>query len=96
MFDFKNQKTLHFFFQAEESIQDEIGATRVIKRRLAHLQERESIIGIIEGGSPTPWQKNRLDRMLVEYFLRAGYYNTALKLARHSNIEVQIYFVSHR
>lgn len=59
----------------------------MIKRRLAHLQERENA-GIKEEGPPTTWQKNRLDRMLVEYFLRAGYYNTALKLAKHSNIEV--------
>ena len=27
--------------------------------------------------------------MLVEYFLRAGYYETAVKCARHSNIEVR-------
>ena len=26
--------------------------------------------------------------MLVEYFLRAGYYTTALQLAKHSEIEV--------
>ena len=29
--------------------------------------------------------------MLVEFFLQAGYYNTALKLATHSEIEVCIY-----
>jgi len=28
-----------------------------------------------------------LDRMLVEYFLRAGFYQTALKLAKHSDIQ---------
>lgn len=27
------------------------------------------------------WRKVRLDRMLVEYFLRNGYYNSANKLA---------------
>ena len=36
------------------------------------------------------WQKTRLDRMLVEYFLRAGYYNTAIRLAQHSSIEVLV------
>ena len=35
----------------------------------------------------------RLDRMLVEYFLRAGYYTTALRLARHSGIEVSIILI---
>jgi len=34
------------------------------------------------------WRKKRLDRMLVDHFLRSGYYNTAIKLARHSGIEV--------
>ncbi|XP_059171644.1 E3 ubiquitin-protein transferase MAEA-like [Physella acuta] len=72
--------------KAEESIQEELGASRVIKRRLEHLQERDTP-GIKDFVPPTWWQKNRLDRMLVEYFLRAGYYNSALKLAKHSNIE---------
>ncbi|XP_035826567.1 E3 ubiquitin-protein transferase MAEA isoform X2 [Aplysia californica] len=72
--------------KAEESIQEEIGATHVIKRRLAHLQERKSY-GEQDSSPPLTWQKNRLDRMLVEYFLRAGYYNSALRLAKHSNIE---------
>ncbi|CAG5120161.1 unnamed protein product [Candidula unifasciata] len=72
--------------KAEESIQEELGVTHVIKRRLEHLQEREMGDGQ-DGMPPKLWQKNRLDRMLVEYFLRAGYYNSALKLARHSNIE---------
>ncbi|GFN82402.1 macrophage erythroblast attacher-like [Plakobranchus ocellatus] len=72
--------------KAEESIQEELGATRVIKRRLEHLQERDAY-GAKDGPPPITWQKSRLDRMLVEYFLRAGYYNSALKLARHSGIE---------
>jgi len=72
--------------KAEESIQEEIGASRVIKRRLSHLQERKTS-GEQENSPPLTWQKNRLDRMLVEYFLRAGYYTTALKLANQSNIE---------
>ncbi|RUS88059.1 hypothetical protein EGW08_004225 [Elysia chlorotica] len=72
--------------KAEESIQEELGATRVIKRRLEHLQERDAC-GTKDGPPPLTWQKSRLDRMLVEYFLRAGYYNSALKLAQHSGIE---------
>ena len=71
--------------QADETIQSEIESTRSIKRRVEHLQEVE---GYSEKCLPL-WQKTRLDRMLVEYFLRAGYYNTAIRLARHSNIEVK-------
>ena len=33
------------------------------------------------------WRKVRLDRMLVEYFLRQGYYSTAMELASSSGIE---------
>ena len=33
------------------------------------------------------WKKARLDRMLVEYFLRNGFYNTATTLANTSEIE---------
>ena len=33
------------------------------------------------------WRKVRLDRMLVEHFLRQGFYSTAIELARSSGIE---------
>ncbi|XP_074108284.1 E3 ubiquitin-protein transferase Katazuke [Cotesia typhae] len=63
--------------KAEESISEELQAGMVCKRRLDHLKEH---------GSSSPsvvnqWRRQRLDRMLVEYFLRKGYYKTAMKLA---------------
>lgn len=33
------------------------------------------------------WRKTRIDRMLVEHFLRAGYYDSALGLAKQADIE---------
>ena len=45
------------------------------------------------------WNKTRLDRMLVEYLLRQGYYETALELADNAgvgdltNTEVCLYLV---
>lgn len=54
------------------------------KRRIDHLKESESL----SLAALNQWRKKRLDRMLVEYFLRTGYYNTAIKLARNSGIEV--------
>ncbi|KAK7508633.1 hypothetical protein BaRGS_00000199 [Batillaria attramentaria] len=69
--------------KADETIQGELESSRNIKRRLEHLQEVEAYC---EKRLPL-WQKTRLDRMLVEYCLRAGYYNTAIKLAEHSSIE---------
>ena len=59
-------------------------SARVCKRRLDHLKEYDRA----SGSALAQWKKKRVDRMLVEYFLRAGYYETAIKLARHSNIEV--------
>ena len=32
------------------------------------------------------WNKTRLDRMLVEYLLRQGYYETALELADNAGV----------
>ena len=55
----------------------------MVKRRLEHLKEYEGSTGV----ALAYWKKKRVDRMLVEYFLRAGYYETAVKCARHSNIE---------
>ncbi|KAL8570233.1 hypothetical protein ACOMHN_029933 [Nucella lapillus] len=69
--------------KADEAINSEIEATRSIKRRVEHLKQVESY-----STDQLPlWQKTRLDRMLVEYFLRAGYYKTAIGLAEHSKIQ---------
>ena len=32
------------------------------------------------------WRKTRLDRMMVEYLLRQGYYDSALQLAENSKV----------
>jgi len=70
--------------QAEESIHEEIESAKTCKRRLDHLTETENTVPAMANA----WRKKRLDRMLVEYFLRTGYYNTAIQLAKHSGIEV--------
>jgi len=65
-------------------MEEEAGAAQTCKRRLSHLEEYETL-------SPTAqqlWKKKRLDRMLVEYCLRLGYYETALELSLHSDIKV--------
>jgi len=80
--------------KAAESIQDETEAAKVCKRRLDHLKEYENL----PAGGMILWRKKRLDRMLVEYCLRAGYYNTAVQLACHSEIEdltnIELFLVS--
>lgn len=70
--------------EAEENIQEEIDAAKVCKRRVDHLKENDCQLSMMTA----QWRKKRLDRMLIDHFLRSGYYNTAVKLARHSGIEV--------
>lgn len=69
---------LNTIVQAEESICEELQAGYVCKKRLEHLKEHTT------GGQA--WCRQRLDRMLVDYFLRQGYYNAASSLTSHSQL----------
>lgn len=75
--------------KAAESISDELHATNVCKRRIEHLKDHEVVTatGTISQGSLNQWRRKRLDRMIVEYFLRNGYYNAAITLAEKSEIK---------
>ena len=77
--------------QAEESITDEMEAAQACKRRIEHLKSYDTLAP----AAKVQWKKTRLDRMLVEYFLRAGYYNTAIKLAEHAHIQVSVSWCTH-
>lgn len=68
--------------KAEDSIVDELQAVMVCKRRLDHLKEHANTAP----SAVNQWRRQRLDRMLVEYFLRKGYYKTATKLADTSGL----------
>lgn len=80
-----------------ESISDEIEAANVCKRRLDHLKEYYSMTNksrftdnlASENDDPAviSWKRKRMDRMLVDHCLRAGYYETAIQLAQSSVIE---------
>ena len=74
--------------QAAESIQAEDESAKLCKRRIEHLKEHSSD----QLASVSLWKKKRMDRMMVEHLLRCGYYNTAVKLARQSGIEVLLYY----
>ena len=85
--------------KAEESISEELSAGHVCKRRLEHLkqnvkplnphrdsveeEEEESQLSI---AAENQWKKIRLNRLIVEHFLRLGYYDTAEILANRSGI----------
>lgn len=88
------EKLNAFKRKAEESINDELTAAGVCKKRLDHLKEYcvKSANASGTSGSASDsayvakWKKKRLDRMLVEHFLRCGYYDSALKLGQSSEI----------
>ncbi|KAJ8709576.1 hypothetical protein PYW08_009580 [Mythimna loreyi] len=78
--------------KASEAITEEVQAAYVCKKRLEHLKEQAAALA--EPSTPqvkamsytsqttlNQWRKVRLDRMLVDYFLRNGYYDSANKLA---------------
>ncbi|XP_053619726.1 E3 ubiquitin-protein transferase MAEA [Plodia interpunctella] len=71
--------------KASEAINEEVQAAMVCKKRLEHLKEQA--VALSEPSTPqsrtalSQWRKVRLDRMLVDYFLRNGYYDSANKLA---------------
>lgn len=87
--------------KAEESISEELAAGFDIKRRMEHLkqnvyatqnqmivdddsnQSNESQIAL---AASNQWKKLRLNRLIVEHFLRLGFYDTAEKLANRSGI----------
>lgn len=72
--------------QAVESIQAEDESAKLCKRRIEHLKEHSSDQPAAAG----MWKRKRMDRMMVEHLLRCGYYNTAVRLARQSGIEVRL------
>uniref|UniRef100_A0A3B4D5A2 E3 ubiquitin-protein transferase MAEA n=1 Tax=Pygocentrus nattereri TaxID=42514 RepID=A0A3B4D5A2_PYGNA len=74
--------------KAAESIQAEDESAKLCKRRIEHLKEHSSD----QPANVSVWKRKRMDRMMVEHLLRCGYYNTAVKLARQSGIEVGLLY----
>ena len=60
-----------------------MNAAENCRRRIEHLRQGCDNINPV---SSAMWRKTRLDRMLVEHFLRSGFYNAAMSLADHAQI----------
>ena len=67
-------------------MEEEAECSLLCKARLDHLKSYAS--GEQTEGMKTAWRQTRVDRMLVDHFLRAGYYTAAHKLSQSSGIEV--------
>lgn len=74
--------------KADESISDELSAVQACKRRLDHVRQAmmNSIPKDLHPAYSTEWKQTRLDRMIIEHFLRLGYYETAECLAVRKDI----------
>lgn len=99
--------------KAMESVSDEVESVNCCKRRLEHLREdtveeetysvgidNQLLNGFSSKARNTEFGKKHLDRMLVEHFLRCGYYDTAIKLAKESQVEdltnIELFLVSRK
>lgn len=72
-------------FKCVECVIAEEKYTGHLHTRLEHLKEHADE----QKSSVILWKKKRVDRMLVDHLLRAGYYETASKLAVEAHIEVK-------
>ena len=73
--------------KAHDSMAEELEAASNCKRRLDHVKEYcEKKDNPEDYLAVKSWKKKRLDRVLVEHLLRSGFYDTAVKLAKQSDI----------
>ena len=70
---------------SDKVVQEELESIGSCKRRVDHL--KEGVSGSENAHNLNEWKKTRLNRMLVEHFLRSGYYNSAVTLAKNTGIE---------
>eukprot|EP00731_Ephydatia_muelleri_P020393 Em0013g120a len=71
--------------KAAECLDEELESTRLCRVRLDHLKSYAS--GEQAEVQKNVWRRARVDRMLVDHFLREGHYGAAIKLAESSKLE---------
>ncbi|CAI8047840.1 E3 ubiquitin-protein transferase MAEA [Geodia barretti] len=98
MLDSVHSKVSALKRKATECLDDEAKCSQLCRARLDHLKSYPS--GEQTDGMKTAWRQVRVDRMLVDHFLRAGYYTSAYKLSESSGItelvDVDIFMVCQR
>ena len=72
--------------KSSDIISEEVEVSDTIKKRCQHLKNGCVETGGREDLEMKAWRKTRLDRMMVEYLLRQGYYDSALQLAENSKV----------
>ncbi|PRP76638.1 hypothetical protein PROFUN_04021 [Planoprotostelium fungivorum] len=73
----------------EENKREEIQHIERCKKRMQHLAEYSGadLREVAQDDTKRRWHKIRLDRMMVDYLMKQGHYQTAIQLAKESNIE---------
>ncbi|KAM7361549.1 E3 ubiquitin-protein transferase Katazuke [Cochliomyia hominivorax] len=71
-----------------ECINEELNAANVCKKKLGHLKgiSQPELNSEMWHASLDQWKRMRMDRMVIEHLLRMGYYETANRLSKHSDI----------
>lgn len=73
--------------QLEEGSRTENLQAQRCRARLDHLESADT-------ENISEWNNTRLKRILVDYMLRMSYYDTAIKLAQDSNIQVTFWSIA--
>jgi len=87
------ERLLQLKSKAHEAVSEEVEVGQCCRRRVEHLKEgcQATHIASLENSTfdsiGQTWRKTRLDRMLVEHFLRSGHYDSAIGLAQAAGIE---------
>lgn len=77
-----------FFFQLQKSKQEELAHVNRMEKRIYNLKKIENITSP-KAPEFIEWSKTRLDRVIVDYLLREGMTDTAKKVAKARDIEVE-------
>lgn len=71
--------------RAREFKEEEDELFELLTKRVGHLKEcHSSSLRVVKG-----FRRARIDRILIDYFLRSGFYQTAQLLATKANIQVR-------
>ena len=70
--------------QADDALSREEETGRNCKARIGLLKEHTDT----RKNAQLVWKRTRLERMLIDHFLRSGYYETAILMAKKADIEV--------
>ncbi|VDD86692.1 unnamed protein product [Enterobius vermicularis] len=66
-----------------QSIDDEFAMAKLLESRLHYLKGANSG----DKWAVAAWRQQRVDRLIIDYLLRSGYFETAQKLAEHSDVQ---------